>query len=256
MVDLSEKSRNAESGLYYFIARYYDPILYRFLSPDPVIPTDRALYNPQRWNLYGYCLGNPQNFIDLSGQYVVEITIVRTGLIQGGITGTFTVQTPYGCLSGYTLEPAFLGTAEAMTAGSGSAIMAGEYSGLILRSVRARNGRIIDTISLYGDNLGTRTNIWIHDGIYPSHTSGCILVGFSQDRQSGYLDSGARQAIIDLIDAATATAMENQIFEVLLGFEELPSIADFPEIIVRVSWDSNFLINLVTSISLFVMAAI
>lgn len=33
----SGKEQDTESGLYYFGARYYDPTLYRFLSPDPVI---------------------------------------------------------------------------------------------------------------------------------------------------------------------------------------------------------------------------
>jgi len=33
----SGKEQDAESGLYYFGARYYDPTIYRFLSPDPVI---------------------------------------------------------------------------------------------------------------------------------------------------------------------------------------------------------------------------
>jgi len=33
----SGKEQDAESALYYFGARYYDPTIYRFLSPDPVI---------------------------------------------------------------------------------------------------------------------------------------------------------------------------------------------------------------------------
>jgi RHS repeat-associated protein len=65
----SGKEQDAESGLYYFGARYYDSTLYRFLSPDPVIPADRALYNPQRWNLYGYCLNDPINNIEISGKW-------------------------------------------------------------------------------------------------------------------------------------------------------------------------------------------
>ncbi|MDI6699585.1 MAG: RHS repeat-associated core domain-containing protein [Candidatus Saccharicenans sp.] len=68
----SGKEQDAESGLYYFGARYYDPTLYRFLSPDPVIPTGPALYNPQRWNLYGYCGGNPVRNIEIDGKsYIV-----------------------------------------------------------------------------------------------------------------------------------------------------------------------------------------
>ncbi|MBC7363429.1 MAG: hypothetical protein H5U07_02655 [Candidatus Aminicenantes bacterium] len=64
----SGKEQDAESALYYFGARYYDPALYRFLSPDPVIPTDRALYNLQRWNLYGYCGNNPIKYIEIDGR--------------------------------------------------------------------------------------------------------------------------------------------------------------------------------------------
>jgi RHS repeat-associated protein len=66
----SGKEQDTESGLYYFGARYYDPTIYRFLSPDPVISTSRAVYNPQLWNLYGYCLGNPINMIDIFGMWV------------------------------------------------------------------------------------------------------------------------------------------------------------------------------------------
>ena len=65
----SGKEQDAESGLYYFGARYYDPTLYRFLSPDPVITTDRAIFNPRRWNLYGYCLNDPINNMDVNGYW-------------------------------------------------------------------------------------------------------------------------------------------------------------------------------------------
>jgi RHS repeat-associated protein len=77
----SGKEQDAESGLYYFGARYYDPGLYRFLSPDPVIPTDRALYNPQRWNLYGYCGNNPINFVDLDGRILVPVNNIADATI-------------------------------------------------------------------------------------------------------------------------------------------------------------------------------
>ena len=86
----SGKEQDTESGLYYFGARYYDPSLYRFLSPDPVIPTDRALYSPQRWNLYAYCLGNPLNYADGDGKYSKYVHLNLTfilGLKVGLPTG-------------------------------------------------------------------------------------------------------------------------------------------------------------------------
>ncbi|MGB9836961.1 MAG: RHS repeat-associated core domain-containing protein [Candidatus Saccharicenans sp.] len=76
-IKFSGKEQDTESGLYYFGARYYDPTLYRFLSPDPVIPTDKALYNAQRWNLYGYCLGNPVNLGDINGFEPINILVQR-----------------------------------------------------------------------------------------------------------------------------------------------------------------------------------
>ncbi len=64
----SGQERDGESGLYYFGARYYDPTLYRFLSPDPVIPTRLNLANSQYWNLYSYCANNPVRFFDNDGK--------------------------------------------------------------------------------------------------------------------------------------------------------------------------------------------
>ncbi|MBC7365096.1 MAG: hypothetical protein H5U07_11260, partial [Candidatus Aminicenantes bacterium] len=67
-------------------ARYYDPALYRFLSPDPVIPTDRALYNPQRWNLYGYCGNNPVSNVEVQGLYYIGSITIQRLFTSGGIT--------------------------------------------------------------------------------------------------------------------------------------------------------------------------
>jgi RHS repeat-associated protein len=82
----SGKEQDTESGLYYFGSRYYDPTLYRFLSPDPVIPTDRALYNPQRWNLYGYCGDNPVSNIEVNGLYYIGNIIIKRLFSSGGVT--------------------------------------------------------------------------------------------------------------------------------------------------------------------------
>jgi len=53
-----------ESGLYYYGARYYDPELGRFISPDPVIPSPG---DPQSLNRYSYTLNNPVKYIDPTG---------------------------------------------------------------------------------------------------------------------------------------------------------------------------------------------
>jgi len=87
VLKFSGKERDSESNLDYFGARYYDHTLYRFLSVDPVIPASRALYNPQRWNLYGYCLNRPLNYVEKLGADAVNISLyIQRSYSEGNIT--------------------------------------------------------------------------------------------------------------------------------------------------------------------------
>jgi RHS repeat-associated protein len=52
------------TGLYYYGARYYDPEIGRFISPDTIVPNPA---NPQTLNRYSYCLNNPLRYIDPTG---------------------------------------------------------------------------------------------------------------------------------------------------------------------------------------------
>jgi len=63
----SDKERDEETGLDYFGARYYANASYRWISVDPVL-TERALNDPQEWNLYSYCKNNPLAFRDPDGK--------------------------------------------------------------------------------------------------------------------------------------------------------------------------------------------
>jgi len=58
------KERDMESGLYYFGARYYDPIVGRFISKDTGSP---RFNDPQSLNRYIYCLNNPLKYVDPDG---------------------------------------------------------------------------------------------------------------------------------------------------------------------------------------------
>jgi len=55
---------DASIGLYYYRARYYDPALGRFLSPDPL---PAALDEPLKQNSYLYVRNNPLGFVDPLG---------------------------------------------------------------------------------------------------------------------------------------------------------------------------------------------
>lgn len=54
------------TGLYYYGARYYDPTIGRFISPDT---TGQSLVNPQSLNRYSYCLNNPLMYTDPTGHW-------------------------------------------------------------------------------------------------------------------------------------------------------------------------------------------
>ena len=57
--------RDAESGLDYALARYYDSSMGRFCSADPLEGTPG---DPQSWNRYAYVRNNPVNITDPSGE--------------------------------------------------------------------------------------------------------------------------------------------------------------------------------------------
>ena len=52
------------TGLYYLNARFYNPVDGRFLTQDPYRGSNDQ---PDTWHLYGYCAGDPVNWIDPSG---------------------------------------------------------------------------------------------------------------------------------------------------------------------------------------------
>ena len=57
------------TGLYYYGARYYDPELGRFTTPDPLYMSDpeRCSTNAIACNLFAYANNNPMAFIDPTG---------------------------------------------------------------------------------------------------------------------------------------------------------------------------------------------
>ncbi|MCG7852101.1 MAG: hypothetical protein MIO92_06230, partial [Methanosarcinaceae archaeon] len=65
----SGKERDSESGLDYFGARYYDKAQYRFISVDSI--RNASHFNPQRTNLYAYCMNNPISYLDPDGRTLI-----------------------------------------------------------------------------------------------------------------------------------------------------------------------------------------
>ena len=58
----TEKEYDAETGFYYFNARYYDPTTGRFITADDRL--GGPLYRPDVFNRYAYVLNSPTNYVD------------------------------------------------------------------------------------------------------------------------------------------------------------------------------------------------
>lgn len=68
------------TGLYYYRARYYDPLLGRFISEDPL------KFGSGDFNFYGYVLNDPVNEVDPEG--------LRKGYIPAGPRGVNSKEGP------------------------------------------------------------------------------------------------------------------------------------------------------------------
>ena len=106
-VGFQGQRQDAESGLVYMNARYYDPQLHRFLSADTIVPNGD---NPQALNRYAFAYNNPVVNTDPSGHAPVVVAIV----IAIGATGTAYAVAAYialACIAvGYVTHDATLMT--------------------------------------------------------------------------------------------------------------------------------------------------
>ncbi len=66
-------------GLINMNARLYDPVLGRFLAPDPYV---QLIDFSQNFNRYGYCLNNPLRYVDKTGEFL-------WGYVSGFFRGLF-----------------------------------------------------------------------------------------------------------------------------------------------------------------------
>lgn len=84
---------DVETGLYYYGARYYDPALARFVSPDTIVP---EATNPQSLNRYSYVLNAPVNNIDPTGHS-------NLGFFLGSMFGSIVAVLTAGATSQFLL---------------------------------------------------------------------------------------------------------------------------------------------------------
>ncbi|MEK6860705.1 MAG: RHS repeat-associated core domain-containing protein, partial [Nanoarchaeota archaeon] len=78
------KELDKGTGLYYYGARYYDPLFMHFIQCELIKPD---IYNPQALNCYAYALNNPYKYVDPEGLWAVQVGPVLSGGIGLGNFG-------------------------------------------------------------------------------------------------------------------------------------------------------------------------
>ena len=77
-IQFTGKEIDKESGLTYFGARYYNPVIGRWISKDPLVG---RMGNPQSLNRYIYCENNPLVKIDIWGYLVTAVYNKKAGTL-------------------------------------------------------------------------------------------------------------------------------------------------------------------------------
>ena len=175
VLKFSGKEWDEESGVDYFGARYYNYTLYRFLSVDPVIPAGRALYNPQRWNLYGYCGNNRLNYVDWTGgDDTYYLHVKRFLYSEKGTFGVFYLEHDSKIVQfGFTLEPLIY-------KGKGP-IPEGTYTADVYLWAE-KQYRVLRL-----HNVPNFKGIYWHGGNSVKDTTGCTLPGLTIDLGRGWI---------------------------------------------------------------------
>ena len=83
---------DVETGLYYVSSRYYDPEIGRWINADGYISTGNGVLEK---NMFAYCLNNPVNMVDPSGEIAITTLILIGSLVAGVAVSGYTAYTSH-----------------------------------------------------------------------------------------------------------------------------------------------------------------
>ena len=211
-----------ETGLYYLNARYYDPSIGRFISPDVLTILDETRGQINGLNLYMYCNNNPVMFVDPSGclprwlrdildiaAYVVAGII---GLVAGiGIavlTGNFmlglvTAIAVFGVVNNIINAIYYNYISDGVSDLSEESYSNGYRSGYINRWDR------LDYTKSQTKEKNYNSKAWMYYSEYSLHMYAWLLTGFAYEKNIPILSEIAASAITADIEIGEA---DNRFF--------------------------------------------
>ncbi|MBQ7852816.1 MAG: hypothetical protein IJ342_08110, partial [Muribaculaceae bacterium] len=164
-----------ETGLYYLNARYYDPATGRFINSDvvDVLAVDQG--NVMQFNLFAYCLNNPVNNTDSSGNWSLpnwaKIAITAT-IIVAAVVVISTVTAGTGTAACIALGAAH-GAINGAVAGAVGGAVSGAVGGAISHRIETGTWEGAGQAALNGAVQGAI------DGAMSGAISGAITGAFT-----------------------------------------------------------------------------
>ncbi len=137
----------AELGLYFYNARWYDPSLGRFIQPDTIVPDPGS---PMDWDRYAYVRNNPVTLTDPSGEFVSPIVAIAIGGFAAGA-----VYDAYRQTDGFT-DFCQYDILQTLVAGAGGAAAA-SIAAVMLVSGVGMVGMGLQGVALGLSSIGTST---------------------------------------------------------------------------------------------------
>ena len=119
------QERDPSTGLYFYNARYYDPALGRFISPDTIVESP---LHPQTLNRYAYAGNNPVLYNDPSGHCF--LICIGIGFLIGAVSA--------GIASDWDLGATLLGGAIGAVSGG----VGGKVGGFVGAAVKSQYGAL------------------------------------------------------------------------------------------------------------------
>lgn len=198
-----------EFGLINMNARLYDPMLGRFLSPDPYVQMPDF---SQNYNRYSYCLNNPLAYVDKDGKSIFGFLIA---VVAGALIGSATSFTAYAVstlITGQSWSATDCWKAVGMGALAGAIGGAFGYAGSAMGFASTGN-RIgynlisqatnsIVTNSIYGNDMGIGDIL----GITAGSIAGAFLPTYKAIKASPLINTMAETAHNTLRGMATGAA--------------------------------------------------
>jgi RHS repeat-associated protein len=200
---------NEGNGLYYYRARYYSPVLGRFISEDPT-----GLFGGDV-NLYRYAVDNPTNFKDPKGKWIIPAIIGGIGAAAGGIEAGIH---GYECgargwdLAGDIGRGALSGGVGALAGALfENPFAAGAASSLVNDGVKSLLGENVSPGQAVGNAVQGAAFGGFADGLVPNGPGGWNFNKWTSPRTFGpkAMDEYAKEGISDGTNTATNLAGRN-----------------------------------------------